>query len=111
MKVIITMKKRFANSQDYMKNIKKKQLILQKIVVNKMVSYLFKNKKHINKPYLLNNLINNYDLEIIDHTTKNTVLGNTDILVDISKKYISILLYDDTINIKKIKKYLLFGEK
>lgn len=72
-----------------------------------MISYLFMNNKKIDKEYLLNIFTNNFGLEIVDNTKERTSLGNTEMLVDIDKKYITILLFDELINIKSIKKYLL----
>lgn len=72
-----------------------------------MFSYIFNNNKKIDKKYLLNNLISTFDTELIDNTDTNIVLGNSKMLIDVSRKYISILLFDDTINIAKIKDYLM----
>lgn len=72
-----------------------------------MISYSFNNNAKINKNNLLDIFKNNYSLEIIDHTPESTILGNIDMMVDIDKKFINILLYKEDINIKLIKKYLL----
>lgn len=72
-----------------------------------MISYLFKNNKKIDKEFLLQNFINNFGLEIIDNTKEIIRLGNMDMLVDIDKKNITIFLFNEYINIKSIKNYLL----
>lgn len=72
-----------------------------------MISYIFNNNKKINTEYLLNRFVENFDLDLIDKNTENIVLGNSEMLVDVSKKYINVLLFNDNINIKSIKEYLL----
>ncbi|WP_283589420.1 hypothetical protein [Staphylococcus nepalensis] len=72
-----------------------------------MISYSFNNNTNINKSHLLDIFKNNYSLDIIDNTPESTILGNIDMMVDIDKKFINILLYKEDINIKLIKKYLL----
>lgn len=72
-----------------------------------MISYLFNNNEKIDNNFLVENFTNNYALEIIDNTNTNTVLGNTEMFIDIGKKYINILLYNDNININHIKEYLM----
>lgn len=72
-----------------------------------MISYLFNNNKKIDKEYLLHNLINNFGLDIIDDTKEIMRLGNKDMLVEIDNEYITIFLFDEYLNIKSIKEYLL----
>lgn len=72
-----------------------------------MITYLFNNKRKINKDTLLNQLISNYTLDVIDKNSKNIVLGNSDMLVDIDKKYINILLFNETVNIKPTTDYIM----
>lgn len=72
-----------------------------------MISYLFNNNKRIDNKKLLNILKNDFNLDYILHSKNNVVLGDTNIVVDIDSKYISILLYNEQLNIKPIKKYIL----
>lgn len=72
-----------------------------------MISYLFNNSKRVNKNKLFNILKREFNLDYIEHNENSTILSNENILVDIDPKYISILLYDEKLNIKPIKKYLL----
>lgn len=71
-----------------------------------MVSYLFNNSENIDNNYLLRFITENFRLYNLESENESTLLGNLDMLVDIDKKYISILLYDETINISPIKKIL-----
>lgn len=68
-----------------------------------MFSYVYKNNKKINKNNLLNILLNNYHLSLIDQNNHNVVLGNQKMLIDMDKKYINILLFDDATNINGIR--------
>lgn len=72
-----------------------------------MISYLFNNNCKVDNAFLLNYFTDNFKLEQIENIIGSTVLANNDMLIDIDSKYISILLYDETINIKPIKEYLL----
>lgn len=68
-----------------------------------MFSYVYKNNKKINKDNLFNILQNNYHLSLIDQNNHNIVLGNQKMLIDMDKKYINILLFDDSTNINGIR--------
>lgn len=72
-----------------------------------MVAYLFKNKRKLDKDILLERLITDYALEVVNNTKENVVLGSSDMLVDIDKKYINILLFNDKINIKHTTDYIM----
>ena len=76
-----------------------------------MISYLFKNKKTIDKRKLLNDLKETWDLDYIVNNVNNVILGNENIIIDIDPKYISILLYNEETNIMSLKKYLLGKRK
>lgn len=72
-----------------------------------MITYLFKNKKNLDNDILLERFITDYALEVINNTSKNVILGSSDMLVDIDKKYINILLFNDKINIKHTTDYIM----
>lgn len=72
-----------------------------------MYSYVFKNKRKIKKDYLIKNFSNLYNLDLIDHTNTNIVIGSKEVLVDISKKYILIILFNENFNITALKDYIL----
>lgn len=72
-----------------------------------MISYLFSNNQKINKKKLITILKKDFGIQTILHNKNNIILGNTNLIVDIDSKYISILLYNEKLNIKPIKKYLL----
>ncbi len=72
-----------------------------------MYSYSFYNNNKIKKEALINKIVNLYNLDLIDNTETNIVMGNREILIDISKKYIIIILYNENFNITKLTDYIL----
>lgn len=72
-----------------------------------MISYIFNNNHRIDKNFLLNFFKSNFDLHENKNSLGSIILTNTDMFIDIDTKYISILLYNESINIKPIKKHLL----
>lgn len=72
-----------------------------------MYSYSFYNNKKINRNGLTEKIVKAYNLDLIDKTSTNVVLGNNEVLIDISKQYIFILLFNDNFNISKLTNYLL----
>lgn len=72
-----------------------------------MISYLFRNNAKINKDYLLKTLMDDFGLGLIDNSGEAAVLGNSDMFVDIDERYVTILLYNERTNIRKLTKYLL----
>lgn len=67
-----------------------------------MYSYSFRNNKKINKNTLINKFINIYQLNLIDDTETNTVIGNNEVMIDFGKKYIFILLFNENLNISNL---------
>lgn len=48
-------------------------------------------------------------LDITDDTEDNLVMGSNDIMIDIDKKYVNILLFNERLNISEINHYLAEG--
>ncbi len=72
-----------------------------------MYSYSFSNNRRINKKNLINKIVDLYNLDLIDNTENNIVLGSHEILIDISKRYILIMLFNDSFNITKLTEFIL----
>lgn len=70
-----------------------------------MTTYVFKTQ--IKKENIVDTIQNFYHYDIIDNNKDNITLGNSDVLIDIDNDYINILLFNDKINISKIRNYLM----
>lgn len=72
-----------------------------------MYSYSFRNNKKINKKNLVKKIINLYNLDLIDNTKNNIVIGSKDMMIDINKKYTFIMLFNENFNITGLTDYIL----
>lgn len=72
-----------------------------------MYSYSFRNSKKIDKENLVKKIVNLYNLDLIDNTENNIIMGSKDIMIDINKKYIFVMLFDDSFNITELTNYIL----
>lgn len=72
-----------------------------------MYSYSFRNNRKINKKNLVKKIVNLYNLDLIDNTKNNIIMGNNDIMIDINKKYTFVMLFNDNFNITGLTNYIL----
>lgn len=68
-----------------------------------MVSYVYKNGKKT-KNFLRDKLKKIYNLEVLDESPKELMLGNKKILFYINDRYTDILLMDEDTNINEVRK-------
>lgn len=71
-----------------------------------MISYVYRNgmKSTNNIKTKINSLFN---VEIIENSKENLIMGNNNLLFLIEDKFTSILLYDDTINLRSLANYFM----
>lgn len=74
-----------------------------------MITYLIRNE-HINQENIIPKILDLYKLEIVDKSNSNTVIGNSDMLIDFDNYYTNVLLFNEKLNIRELKNLLLNRE-